>query len=62
MPWEAIIKSARDWKVAPNLQDYERVRATSSQSQALEQSIGEFLGAVAKARAERQRGRIRQAG
>jgi methyl-accepting chemotaxis protein len=40
----------------------ERVLATSSQSQALERSIGDFLGAVAQARAEKQRGRIRQAG
>lgn len=40
----------------------DRVRATSSQSQALEQSIGDFLGSVAKARAERRRGRIRQTG
>ena len=40
----------------------ERVRATSSQSQALERSIGDFLGAVADARAEKQRGRIRQPG
>ncbi|MGE7471695.1 methyl-accepting chemotaxis protein [Bosea sp. NPDC003192] len=39
----------------------DRVRATSSQSLALEQSIGDFLGAMAKARAEK-RGRIRQAG
>ncbi|HEV7325243.1 MAG TPA: methyl-accepting chemotaxis protein [Bosea sp. (in: a-proteobacteria)] len=39
----------------------DRVRATSSQSLALEQSIGDFLGSVAKARAEK-RGRIRQTG
>jgi len=39
-----------------------QVRATSSQSQELERSIGDFLGEVARARAEKQRGTIRQAG
>jgi hypothetical protein len=24
MPWEALNKSPRDWKVVPNLQDHER--------------------------------------
>jgi len=40
----------------------DRVMTTSSQSQELERSIGEFLGAVAGARAERHRALIPQAG
>ncbi len=40
----------------------ERVRATSSQSQELERSIGDFLGEVARARAEKHRATIREAG
>jgi uncharacterized protein YoxC len=39
-----------------------RVASTSSQSKALERSIGEFLGAVATARAERHRAAIRPTG
>ncbi len=34
MPWAPIVKSARDWKVAPNLRDYEQVRAAFSWEQA----------------------------
>jgi uncharacterized protein YoxC len=40
----------------------ERVRATSSQSQLLERSIAQFLGEVAKARAERHRAMIQPGG
>ena len=30
MPWETIIKSERDWPVAPNLRSYETARAEFS--------------------------------
>jgi hypothetical protein len=26
MPWGPVIKSARDWRVTPNLRDYEEAR------------------------------------
>ncbi|MBZ5541907.1 MAG: acetate--CoA ligase [Acidobacteriia bacterium] len=34
MPWETIVKSARDWAVAPNLRDYEQARRTFSWEEA----------------------------
>ncbi|MGE5194075.1 MAG: acetate--CoA ligase [Deltaproteobacteria bacterium] len=34
MPWEPIVKSARDWKVAPNVPDYEWFRADFQWEQA----------------------------
>jgi uncharacterized protein YoxC len=44
------------------MQSDERVRATSAMSKELERSIGSFLDEVARARAERHRGIIRQTG
>ena len=34
MPWEPIVKTARDWKLAPNLPDYARFRADFQWEQA----------------------------
>jgi acetyl-CoA synthetase len=34
MPWETIVKSPRDWAVAPNLRDYEQARRTFSWEEA----------------------------
>ena len=61
--WDRTYPQADDAREAAALarQVDDRVRATSSQSLALEQSIGDFLGAMGRARAEK-RGRIRQSG
>ncbi len=34
MPWETIVKSLRDWRVVPNLQDYEQARRSFSWDEA----------------------------
>jgi acetyl-CoA synthetase len=34
MPWEAIVKSSRDWRVVPNLRDYAETRKSFSWSEA----------------------------
>jgi acetyl-CoA synthetase len=34
MPWETIVKSLRDWRLVPNLQDYEQARRSFSWDEA----------------------------